>query len=154
EAETRWRAELEARIRAEVEAKIQAEEAERRNAEETIRRRAEHERILAEEAAKAQEQHEYTFDDVGSSRSDSVRTPSSGDGIHSDAGHSPLSDASPANVTEVTEWFDAEFDHHQVLPKTTSSTSEERFAPIRDDADGEFHPVSLPETSPESQVVS
>jgi cell pole-organizing protein PopZ len=62
EAETRERAELEARIRAEVEAKIRAEEAEQRDFQDAARLQAEHERILAEEAAKEASTPQYVFE--------------------------------------------------------------------------------------------
>jgi len=62
EAETRERAELEARIRAEVEAKIRAEEAEQRDFQDAARLQAEHERILAEEAAKEASTSQYVFE--------------------------------------------------------------------------------------------
>jgi tubulysin polyketide synthase-like protein len=62
EAEARERAELEARIRAEVEAKIRAEEAEQRDFQDAARLQAEHERILAEEAAKEAASPQYVFE--------------------------------------------------------------------------------------------
>jgi hypothetical protein len=62
EAEARERAELEARIRAEVQAKIRAEEAEQREFQDAARLQAEHERILAEEAAKETPPPQYVFE--------------------------------------------------------------------------------------------
>jgi TubC N-terminal docking domain len=62
EAEARERAELEARIRAEIEAKIRAEEAEQREFQDAARLQAEHERIVAEEAAKEASQSQYVFE--------------------------------------------------------------------------------------------
>lgn len=61
EATARERAELEARIRAEVGAKIRAEEADHHETDEAAIRRIEHERIVAEEAAKEAALSQYDF---------------------------------------------------------------------------------------------
>ncbi|PYS35577.1 MAG: hypothetical protein DMF75_03205 [Acidobacteria bacterium] len=155
EAEARQRAELEARIRAEVEAKIRAEEAERRETDQAARRRAEHERILAEETAKAQQQREYIFE---LERPESVRTRSDSNGPGSpefeiepaQAEEPATQTAVPAKVTEIAEWFDVSLNHRE----QAAPLSEDQFAPIHDDADGEFHPVSVPETPFEGAGVS
>jgi hypothetical protein len=153
EAEAHQRAELEARIRAEVEAKIRAEEAQRRETDQADRRRAEHERILAEEAAKAQQLPEYTFE-----IEPSVSTRSGSDGPanaefeieRAEAEDPAVESAAPAKVTDIAEWFDVDPNHgDQAAP-----LSEDHFTPIHDDADGEFHPVSVPESPFEGAGVS
>ena len=153
EAEARQRAELEARIRTEVEAKIRAEEAERRETEQAAHRRVEHERILAEEAAKAQRQREYIFE-----LEPSVSTPSGSDGPgtpefkieRTEAEETPTESTAPAKVTEIAEWLDVSLIHAE----PAAPLSEDQFAPIHDDVDGEFHPVSVPETPFEGAGVS
>ena len=154
EAEARQRAELEARIRAEVEAKIRAEEAERRETEQAAQRRAEHERILAEEAAKAQQsQREYIFEIEPSvstrSGSDGPRTPEF-EIERAEAEEPPTESVAHAKVTEIAEWFDVGLNHRE----QAAPLSEDQSAPIHDDADGEFHPVSVPETPFEGTGVS
>jgi hypothetical protein len=167
EAEARHRAQLEARIRAEVEAKIRAEEAERRDAEQAARRHANHERIIAEEAARAH-QHDYAFErEEEKSKPASMNEP---DGFNFDrsASHQPRSHdlaefeiheveseshdtktIVPAKVTEIAEWFDVGLNHDD-----RTSLSENEFAPIHDDVDGEFHAVSLPDTSFDDSALS
>ena len=153
EAEARQRAELEARIRTEVEAKIRAEEAERRETEQAAHHRVEHERILAEEAAKAQRQREYIFE-----LEPSVSTPSGSDGPgtpefkieRTEAEETPTESTAPAKVTEIAEWLDVSLNHAE----PAAPLSEDQFAPIHDDVDGEFHPVSVPETPFEGAGVS
>jgi len=153
EAEARQRAELEARIRTEVEAKIRAEEAERRETEQAAHRRVEHERILAEEAAKAPRQREYIFE-----LEPSVSTPSGSDGPgtpefeieRTEAEETPTESTAPAKVTEIAEWLDVSLNHAE----PAAPLSEDQFAPIHDDVDGEFHPVSVPETPFEGAGVS
>jgi hypothetical protein len=153
EAVARQRAELEARIRAEVEAKIRAEEADRRETEQAAHRRAEHERILAEEAAKAQQQREYIFEIEPNV---STRSGSDGPGTpefeieHTKAEKPATESAAPARVTEIAEWLDVGLNHRE----PAAPPSEDQFAPIHDDADGEFHPVSVPETPFEGAGVS
>jgi hypothetical protein len=131
EAEVRQRAELEARIRAEIEAKIRAEDAERLQTQDA-RRRAEHERILAEEAAKAAPQNDYAFE---------VERPETDE-------QGPVEPDSN-NVTEVVEWFDVGIENRdqvrELEPVTPLTLPEINFG---DDAGGEFQPVSVPETEP------
>lgn len=133
EAEARQRAELEARIRAEIEAKIRAEEAERRQSEEA-RRRAEHQRILAEETARAGAHHDYPFEIERS---------------EVDEPHSAGSDTD--SVSEVVEWFDAGGDNRdqarEVELATPLTLPEDHFGAMQDDAGSEFQAVSVPETS-------
>lgn len=130
EAEVRQRAELEARIRAEIEAKMRAEEVEREQTE-VARRRAEHERILAEEAAKA-------------ARAESVFELERGEVDE------PVAHAETSNVTEITEWFDVGVENRpdvraeEAAPLTLL---DEQFGTMQDDAGGEFAPVSVPESN-------
>jgi TubC N-terminal docking domain/HEAT repeats len=141
EAEVRRRTELEARIRSEVEAKIRAEEAERHKAEEQARRRAEHERILAEEEAKARPQTQSRFELEGP-----------------DAELPAFVEEVPGTlspITEITEWFDLERESLAApAERVAAVTSESPFVSIHDDADGEFQPVSLPEPLPDGPNVS
>lgn len=129
EAEARQRAELETRIRAEIEAKIRAEEAERRASEEA-RRRAEHQRILAEESAKATAYPDYP------------------EGPEIDG--SPAAGSQTRNVSEVVEWFDVGGDSRDqvrdidLAPPLTMP--EDRFGAMQEDAGGEFQAVSVPES--------
>ncbi len=125
EAEVRQRAELEARIRAEVDAKIRAEEADRHETE-AARRRAEHERILAEEAARTQAPPDRA----------EVQEPL----------------AEKSNVTEITEWFDAGIENREpvrAIEPAPLTLPEDHFGTMHDDAGGEFAAVSVPETPDE-----
>jgi len=130
EAEVRQRAELETRIRAEIEAKIRAEEAERHESE-AARRRSEHERILAEEAAKAQLPPELVFE------------------IERAEVDEPAAVAPEANkVRDIAEWFDVGIEKPDVLHSkelTPLTLPEDQFGTMQDDAGGEFAPVSVPE---------
>ncbi len=131
EAETRQRAELEARIRAEIEAKIRAEEAERREAE-AASRRSEHERIVAEEAAKAAVKPEFTFE---IERSEVEEPPV----VHAQATH----------VTEIAEWFDVGVENREPVHPIEAAPltlPDDHFGSMHDDAGGEFAPVSVPES--------
>jgi hypothetical protein len=133
EAEIRQRAELEARIRAEIEAKIRAEEAERQDAE-AARRRAEHERIVAEEAAKAPTPPEFVFEIE-----------------RAEADEPPALHAETANVTEIAEWFDVGGESRDqvraVEPAAPLTLPDDQFGTMQDDAGGEFAPVSVPESN-------
>lgn len=125
EAEKRERAELERRIRAEIEAKIHAEEAERREAEEA-RRRSEHERIVAEEAAKAASGTDYPFE---IERSEIEDPPSATEPLR-------------AKVTEIDAWFESDLGNRkEIVPVTTNDD----FMPSREDEGSEFRAVSVPE---------
>ncbi len=131
EAEKRERAGLEARIRAEIEAKIRAEEQERRQSEDARRqaeeaqRRAEHERIVAEEAAKAAA-HQYPFEIERSQIDD---PPS-------------LTEAQKPPVTDIQEWFEADLaNRKEIVPVSI----EEDFLGSRENDDSEFRAVSVPE---------
>ncbi|MFS8085675.1 MAG: HEAT repeat domain-containing protein, partial [Acidobacteriota bacterium] len=132
EAEVRQRAELEARIRAEIEAKIRGEEAERRQAEDA-RRHEEHQRILAEEAAKAEGRQDYPFE-VERAPVDEQSAPSDAD-----------------SVTETVEWFDVSMETRDQVRAVELAApltlSEDHYGAMHDDAGGEFQPVSVPETS-------
>lgn len=131
EAEVRQRAELEARIRAEVEAKMRAEEVERQEAE-AARRHGEHERILAEEAAKAVATPEFVFEIERAEADEPVI-------------HEPTS-----NVTEIAEWFDVGIEKRppvramEVAPLTLP---DDQIGTMQDDAGHEFAPVSVPESN-------
>jgi membrane protein involved in colicin uptake len=131
EAEVRQRAELEARIRAEVEAKMRAEEMERQDAE-AARRHAEHERILAEEAAKTDATPEFVFE---IERAEAVE---------------PIIHEPTSNVTEIAEWFDVGVENRppvravEVAPLTLS---DDQIGTMQDDAGHEFAPVSVPESN-------
>lgn len=131
EAETEQHAELEARIRAEIEEKLRAEDAERRRAEEA-RRHAEHERILAEEAAKAESRQDYPFE---IERSETVEP----DSTESDG----------RKVSEVVEWFDVGLEKRDQVRElelvTPLTLPDDNFGSSADDAGGEFQPVSVPE---------
>jgi hypothetical protein len=133
EADIRQRAELEARIRAEVEAKIRAEEAEREDSE-AARRRAEHERILAEEAAKSSfTKPEMVFDDE-----------------RSEAAEHEVVDGETSDVTDIAEWFNVGIESGsqvrttQVAPLTLP---DDHFGTMQEDAGGEFAPVSVPDNN-------
>lgn len=99
EAEARERAELEARIRAEVEAKIRAEEAEQREFQDAARLQAEHERILAEEAAKEAASPRYVFDVERGSAEDFFESTSKSDD-HFDAGYDDGAEFHPVSVPD------------------------------------------------------
>src|SRR6266550_4369596 len=131
EAEVRQRAELEARIRAEIEAKIRAEEAERQEGE-AARRHAEHERILAEEAAKAPARPEFIFE---------IERP--------EIDEAPAVQAEPSKVTEIAEWFDVGIENREQVRAVEApplTLPADHFGPM-DDGGGEFAPVSVPETN-------
>jgi len=132
EAENRERAGLEARIRAEIEAKIRAEEQGRRQSEDSRRqseeahRRAEHERIVAEEAAKAAAREQYPFEIERSKIEDS---PS-------------LSEAPKPKVNEIQEWFEADLaNRKEIVPVRI----EDDFLGSRENEGSEFRAVSVPE---------
>jgi hypothetical protein len=130
EADVRHRAELEARIRAEIEAKIRAEEAERHEAE-AARRGAEHERILAEEAARTQAPPEF----AGEIDRAEVEEPSA---IR----------AEDSSVTEISEWFDVGVGNREpvrAIEPAPLTLPEDHFRSIHDDAGSEFAAVSVPE---------
>jgi len=130
EAEVRQRAELEARIRAEIEAKMRAEEVEREQTE-VARRRAEHERILAEEAAKA-------------ARAESVFELEHGEVDE------PVVHPETSNVTEISEWFDVGMENRpdvRAQEAAPLTLLDEQFGTMQDDAGGEFAPVSVPESN-------
>ena len=142
EAEVRQRAELEARIRAEVEAKIRAEEAEREDTE-AARRRAEHERILAEEAAKSSfTKPEMVFAVEGA-----------------ETAKPAAADSEKSDVTEIAEWFNVGIESGgqvqttQVAPLTLP---DDHFGTMQEDAGGEFAPVSVPDNNfaPNDSVLS
>ena len=132
-AEIRQRAELEARIRAEIEAKIRAEEAERQEAE-AARHHAEHERVVAEEGAKAQAPPEFIFE---IERAEADEPPS----FHTES----------SNVTEIAEWFDVGGENrdqgHAVETAAPLTLPDDQFGTMQDDAAGEFAPVSVPESN-------
>lgn len=132
EAEVRQRAELEARIRAEIEAKIRAEEAEREEAE-AARRHAEHQRIPAEEAAKAPARPELGFE----IERGEVDEPFA---VH----------AEKSNVTEIAEWFDVGIENRspvRAIEPAPLTLPDDHFRTMQDDAGGEFAPVSVPESN-------
>jgi hypothetical protein len=140
EAEGRQRAELESRIRAEIEAKIRGEEAERRQAEEA-RRHSEHQRILAEEAAKERSKSDYPFE-IERSEIEEPVTP----------------ERDTDSVTEIVEWFDVGIENRDQVREVELATPltlpEDHFGAIHDDAGGEFQPVSVPDAPFESPGVS
>ena len=140
EAEVSQRAELEARIRAEIEAKIRGEEVERRQAEEA-RRHAEHERILAEEAAKTGSTPDYPFEIERSEIEDPLRP-----------------EPDNHNVTEIVEWFDVGVEKRDQVRAVELATPltlpEDHFGALHDDAGGEFQPVSVPDAPFDSPGVS
>jgi hypothetical protein len=141
EAEVRQRSELEARIRAEIETKIRAEEVERQEAE-AARRHAEHQRILAEEAAKASSRPEFPFEIE-----------------RSEIDEAPAAPAEPSHVTEIAEWFDVGIenrDQMQAVEAPPLTLPDDHFGAMHDDAGGEFAPVSVPETNfaPEARALS
>ncbi len=133
EAEIRQRTELEARIRAEIEAKIRAEEAERLEAE-AERRRAEHERIVAEEAAKTPAPPEFVFE---------IERP--------DVDEPPALHAEKSNVTEIAEWFDVGVENRDQVRAVEAfaplTLPDDSFGTMQDDAGGEFAAVSVPESN-------
>ena len=132
EAESRERAGLEARIRAEIEAKIRAEEQERRQSEEARRqseeaqRRAEHERIVAEEAAKAAAREQYPFE-IERSKIEDPPSPS---------------EALKPKLNEIQEWFEADLaNRKEIVPVAI----EDDFLGSRENEGSEFRAVSVPE---------
>ena len=131
EAELRQHAELEARIRAEIEAKIRAEEAERQEAD-AERRRAEHERNVAEEAAKTSARPEFIFEIE-----------------RAEVDEPPVHHAESSNVTEIAEWFDVGGEKQilAVEPAPPLTLPDDHFGTMHDDAGGEFAPVSVPESN-------
>jgi hypothetical protein len=141
EAEVRQRAELEARIRAEIEAKMRAEEEERQAAE-AARRRAEHERIVAEEEARAAAAKPESVFEIEHAEADQLLVP-----------------AEKTNVTGIAEWFDVSLPDRpasreiEVAPLTLP---DDRVGTMQDDAGHEFAPVSVPENTfmPEGAALS
>jgi len=132
EAEVNQRAELEARIRAEIEAKIRAEEVERQESE-AARRHTEHQRILAEEAAKVPSRPEFIFEIE-----------------RSEVDEEPAAQADPSNVTEIAEWFDVGVENREpahAVEAPPLTLPDDHFGSMHDDAGGEFAPVSVPETN-------
>jgi hypothetical protein len=144
EAEARQRAELEARIRAEIEAKIRGEEAERQHSE-AARRHAEHERILAEEAAKAHARPDLSLE---IERSD-VQEPLP---AHTDE----------SKVTEISEWFDVGVESREpvrAIEPAPMTYPDDHFGTMQDDAGDEFAAVSVPDSNfiaeqSDSQLIS
>jgi hypothetical protein len=135
EAEVRQRAGLEARIRAEIEAKIRAEETERAE-DEAVRRHAEHERAVAEEAARADRESLLEIEPPGVDQPDDLHTESS-------------------NVREIAEWFDStSADPDQVRaiePATPLTMPRGYFGGMQDDEGEEFAPVSVPDSHQERE---
>ncbi len=137
EAEVRQRAELEARIRAEIEAKMRAED-EDRQAAEADRRRAEHERIVAEEEARAAAANPVNIERSAADQ---------------------IASAEKTNVTEIAEWFDVSVQERpasreiEVAPLTLP---DDQIGTMQDDTGHEFAPVSVPESAfvPEGAAVS
>ena len=128
-AAARERAELEARIRAEIEAKIRAEEQELRHADEAERRRAEHERIVAEEAARAAAKSEFPFEIERSEVEEPAPT---------------SANAPDSKVTEIAEWFEVSLENRaEAAPVADQSQDHFRISPHEDDS--EFRAVSVPE---------
>src|SRR5712671_7207426 len=130
QAAVQQRAELEARIRAEIEAKIRAEEAERHDAE-GARRRAEHERILAEEAAKVPARPEFNFESEPATEGSST------------------DDVEKTNVTEISEWFDMSDENREpvrAIEPAPLTYPDDHFG-SHDDAGGEFAAVSVPDSN-------
>jgi hypothetical protein len=138
EAESRQRVELEARIRAEVEAKLRAEE-DLRSESETARRRAEHERIVAEEAARSSVPDQVNFEIE-----------------HSVAYQPPPTLAESDNLTDLAEWFEVSVEERKpvraIEPVAPLTLPDDQFGTMQDDAGGEFAAVSVPESSPLSAV--
>lgn len=138
EAATRDRAELEARIRAEIEAKIRAEEEERYRGEAEIRRRAEHDRIVAEEAARAATKSNVPFE-IERAEVDAPVRETPGD----------------AKVTDIAEWFEVGIENRKeivpVEPIESPFIPEDDFGPIHDGVESEFTPVSVPEVTPAAE---
>jgi hypothetical protein len=129
EAVARERAELEARIRAEIEAKIRGEEADKRREEEAERRRAEHERIVAEEAARAAAKPEFPFEIERAE-------------VEEPAPH--VTHASDNKVTEIAEWFEVGLEK-QIEAVPVEDHSQDHFLLPADEDDSEFRAVSVPE---------
>lgn len=137
-ATARDRAELEGRIRAEIEAKIRAEEEALYRAEAEAGRRAQHERILAEEAARASINSDFPFE---------LERPEVEEPMREDSGET--------KVTDIAEWFEVGLENRKeivpVEPFESRFISEDDFGSITDDAESEFTPVSVPEVSPAAQ---
>ena len=129
EAAARERTELEARIRAEIEAKIRGEEADRRREEEAERRRAEHERIVAEEAARAAAKSEFPFEIERAE----VEEPAPS-----------VANAPDSKVTEIAEWFEVGLEK-QIEAMPVEAHSQDHFLLPADEDDSEFQAVSVPE---------
>lgn len=148
EAEARQRVELEGRIRAEIKAKIHAEELAHEESEEE-RRHAEHERIVAEETARASARPESVFE---------IEPPEPEELPSLEAAHGE--DIQESKVTEIAEWFDVSLENrrqnHSVDSSAPLTLPEDQFGAMQEDAGGEFAPVSLPESNPvlESPPVS
>jgi hypothetical protein len=144
EAQVRQRAELEARIRAEIEEKIRAEDAERRQAE-TERRHAEHERIVAEEAARVAASRPAIVFEVERPEDDN-ELPSLESALD-ESRHESIVSGQESEVTEIAEWFEVGIEKREA--PTEFDAPERSIAPfgaLEDDA-GEFTPVSLPENN-------
>ena len=138
EAAARERTELEARIRAEIGAKIRAEEDEQRRDEEAERRRAEHERIVAEEAAKAGAKSEFPFEIERSEVEEPAPT---------------VANAPDTRVTEIVEWFEVGLENRaEAAPVADRSQDHFRISPDEDDS--EFRAVSVPEEAIHRSEVS
>jgi hypothetical protein len=140
EAEVRQRAELEARIRAEVEAKMRAEEFERQETE-AARRHAEHERILAEEEARAAGKPGFDFE-IERAEADETA-------VHAES----------SNVTGIAEWFDVGSEDRPVpreLEVAPLTMPDNQLGTMQDDSGHEFAPVSVPESNfaPEGDALS
>ena len=134
EAAARDRADLEARIRAEIEAKIRAEEEERYRSESEVRRRAEHEKIVAEEAARAANKPDFPFE------------------LERSEAPEPFAD-SERETKDIAEWFEVGLENRkEIVPVETASIFQDSFGPVDDvveeDVESEFKPVSIPETAP------
>jgi hypothetical protein len=138
EAATRDRADLEARIRAEIEAKIRAEEEERQRAQAEAQRRIEQERIVAEEAERADRtvaKSDFPFE----IERDEIEEPA-------------RSNPAEAKVTDIAEWFEVGLESRkEIVPVETVESpfiSEDDFGPITNNIESEFTPVSVPDASP------
>lgn len=130
EAAARERAELEARIRAEIEAKIRGEEADKRREEDAERRRAEHERIVAEEAARAAAKSEFPFEIERAE----VEEPAP-----------VVANASESKVTEIAEWFEVGLENRAEAAPVEETSQHNHFLLPADEDDSEFQAVSVPE---------
>jgi hypothetical protein len=143
EAQAQQRAELEARIRAEIEEKIRAEDTERRQAEDA-RRHAEHERIVAEESARAVARPEIVFE---TERPEPVNELPSLESALEESRLEPSVTEQESKVTQIAEWFEVGIEKHEAAPEIDApERSLEPFGSLQDDA-GEFTPVSLPDNN-------